>query len=242
MKKVLLTLTLALAFSLSYGQRIVDHAVRLHSPTANSTIRTGVPFSMTFSVTNNGPDMIKTTDTLIYLMAINGVAYPATAAILNLPSDLNMGDSSVFTVNNQTITGGNGATLNVCAYVVLNNRALPDSVRDNRLGGNNGSCVSINYSGVGIGELRVNAPTFESTVYPNPAKETVNIEYNAGLAEEVSINVYDMQGKVVSTYNTVTDSEGTQVALIDLSSFESGVYFYTINMDGKVSTNKFIVE
>lgn len=243
MKKVLLTLAIALTASFTFAQRVADHSVRLNSPAANSKIRTGVPFTMNFTVKNNGPDMIKTTDTLIYVLGIGNVVYPNTAALLPLNADLNAGDSVTFQVPNQQISGGNGSTLTVCAYVVLNNRELPDTIKDNVLGGNNRSCISINYSGTGIGEIIAgNSNTFSSNVYPNPASSEIFIEFNSASNLNTVVNIYDMQGRLVNSINTVTENEGTQKIQVNVNDLSKGIYTYTVTVDGKVSSNKFTVE
>jgi hypothetical protein len=243
MKKVLLTLAIALTANFTFAQRVADHSVRLNSPTANTKIRTGVSFTMNFTVKNNGPDVIKTTDTLIYVLGLNNVVYPNTAALLPLNADLNAGDSVTFQVPNQQINGGNGANLTMCAYVILNNRELPDTIKDNVLGGNNRSCISIVYSGTGIGELTaVNNNSFISNVYPNPASSEIFIEFNSSSNLNTVVNIYDMQGKLVNSINTVTENEGTQQIPVNVSELSKGIYTYTVSIDGKVSSNKFVVE
>jgi hypothetical protein len=75
-------------------------------------------------------------------------------------------------------------------------------------------------------------------IYPNPATSIVNIDYatNRGNAQIVLHNILGVQ-----VYEqTLNGKKGT--AKINVSNFASGIYFYTIKIDGKaIETKKLII-
>ncbi|MDR2972515.1 MAG: T9SS type A sorting domain-containing protein [Bacteroidales bacterium] len=74
--------------------------------------------------------------------------------------------------------------------------------------------------------------------YPNPATSVVNIDYavNKGNAQIVLYNILGVQ-----VYEqTLNGQEG--IIKINISDFTSGIYFYTIKIDGKaIETKKFVI-
>ncbi len=72
-------------------------------------------------------------------------------------------------------------------------------------------------------------------VYPNPAKNKVNFSF--GFYSKLKIDIYDLQGKKVFS------KLYTHSPVIDLNSFSSGVYIYTIsNQKGFFERGKLVVE
>jgi hypothetical protein len=78
----------------------------------------------------------------------------------------------------------------------------------------------------------------EASIYPNPAKQIVNVSIpSISGKEQVVASIIDMTGKVVSTTTIVGNN--TQ---LDLSSFNKGLYFINLNINGVSVTKKLIVE
>jgi hypothetical protein len=78
----------------------------------------------------------------------------------------------------------------------------------------------------------------EASIYPNPAKQIVNVSIpSISGKEQVVVSIIDMTGKVVSTTTIVGNN--TQ---LDLSSFNKGLYFINLNINGVSVTKKLIVE
>lgn len=73
-------------------------------------------------------------------------------------------------------------------------------------------------------------------VYPNPASNVLNISTNSQKAKFAK--VYDLTGRNIATYE-LTGS----ITKVDISSYENGVYIYTVmdEENGKVFTAKFSV-
>ncbi len=73
-------------------------------------------------------------------------------------------------------------------------------------------------------------------MYPNPAKNTVNIEIASGVILE-SIAIYNPLGQLVKT---LTDSELSASLSIDVSALKTGSYFMEITSNNGKITKKFV--
>mgnify|MGYP001292793621 CR=1 FL=1 len=69
-------------------------------------------------------------------------------------------------------------------------------------------------------------------IYPNPASSVLNIEN----AENSSIEIYDLLGKVILSENNITINKQ-----LNVSSFSTGTYLIKISNNGQVKTDKFII-
>jgi hypothetical protein len=78
-------------------------------------------------------------------------------------------------------------------------------------------------------------------VFPNPAKQIVNIRYKAMEKENIQIVISDLSGKEV--YNkALTANAGDNEESIHLNGFNSGMYFCTIKSNNTiVGTKKLVV-
>ena len=86
--------------------------------------------------------------------------------------------------------------------------------------------------------LSVDDFEFEDLVmYPNPASDVVNLKWNK--PDEVSIKVYDTQGKIVFYGKNVSLFNGLD---IDMSRFGSGLYFVKLQTNNGEITKKLILE
>ena len=75
-------------------------------------------------------------------------------------------------------------------------------------------------------------------MYPNPASNSLTVMLvNSGL-NNVSIELVDLQGRLISSYKNIT---GT-IMNVDLSFVSSGVYFIKVSAEGTIQTEKLIVE
>jgi len=76
-------------------------------------------------------------------------------------------------------------------------------------------------------------------IYPNPLKALGSISYNLpSTPKNAKLFIYNMVGEVVKE-STITSKNG--VILINGADFESGIYLYSIQMDGKASAMKKLV-
>jgi hypothetical protein len=84
----------------------------------------------------------------------------------------------------------------------------------------------------------VGLPTFTSLDqnYPNPFNATTNISFNLAEAGNVSLNVYDITGRLVTTLVDGQMDAGQHVVAWDGSNVSSGVYFYKLSTGDYTAT------
>jgi len=81
--------------------------------------------------------------------------------------------------------------------------------------------------------------TTQISIYPNPANNLLNIEYNGFENTNANnIKIYDITGKEVSNYSVTNNNNTT--SQLNISNFESGVYIISIQTQNKIIREKFI--
>jgi hypothetical protein len=78
--------------------------------------------------------------------------------------------------------------------------------------------------------------------FPNPTNGTSSIKFNLDHASEVSFEMCDITGKVVYSLDMGTQAPGHNSITVDASEFASGVYTYTLTVDGERATNRLMVK
>ena len=76
---------------------------------------------------------------------------------------------------------------------------------------------------------------------PNPFNGSTTINYNLVDAANVNLTVYDLTGKQVFTTGTNVETAGDHTVTVSASNFNAGIYYYTLNVNGKSLTKKMIV-
>ena len=79
-------------------------------------------------------------------------------------------------------------------------------------------------------------------LFPNPAKETTTLDYYLNKDSHVTINITDLNGKVVSTQINEDTSEGSYSKKLDLSKLNSGTYFVKIKSDDNSVAKKIVIQ
>lgn len=79
------------------------------------------------------------------------------------------------------------------------------------------------------------------SIYPNPAKNTLNLSYTANAQQLVTINVYTTFGKHIYTISFVSE-KGNIIKPIDISNIESGIYQLEITVNGNGTFKKLLVQ
>lgn len=99
---------------------------------------------------------------------------------------------------------------------------------------------SIRYGGtIGLNELESNGASLGQNV-PNPFDDASTVTYKLVKdAGTVNFSVCDVTGRIVSS-EKVSAQAGTHT--IKLGSYAAGVYYYTLNVDGKTATKKMIAQ
>ena len=79
--------------------------------------------------------------------------------------------------------------------------------------------------------------------YPNPFNPTTNIKFQVAKAGEVSLEVYDVLGRVVSSQSLGVQAPGQHTVPFNAVSLASGSYFYRLKMvsSGAILTGKMML-
>ncbi len=74
------------------------------------------------------------------------------------------------------------------------------------------------------------------TIYPNPSKGIINVEAAAGVSENFNIQVYDIQGRLITQKQA-----GSLRASVDISNCSNGVYIVKCIDGSRISTQKIVL-
>ena len=74
--------------------------------------------------------------------------------------------------------------------------------------------------------------------YPNPFNPVTSIKFTVPKDGKVSLKIYDILGKLVSTYVDGFLNAGSYNAQFDGSGYASGIYFYTLSTKNFTETKK----
>lgn len=91
---------------------------------------------------------------------------------------------------------------------------------------------------VGVSEI---ANPFNVSVYPNPTATTANINFALKAAEQTTINVYDVTGKVVANVVNGKLNAGKNTVSVETANLTNGIYFARIQAGSTVQTVRFTV-
>ena len=78
-------------------------------------------------------------------------------------------------------------------------------------------------------------------LFPNPAYEMVNVEFDLDKSATVEIAVYDVLGREVATLGKSARAEGSHRVSIDVSSWTDGVYLLSIKTENSAIGRHFTV-
>jgi hypothetical protein len=100
----------------------------------------------------------------------------------------------------------------------INNDPIDDAIADN-----DASSVS---------NTKNELNTISIKNYPNPFNPTTNLEYGISELGYVSLKVYDMMGREVKTLVNGIRNSGIHKVTFDGSQLSSGIYYYTLAVNG----------
>ena len=187
------------------------------APSGQSSI--GKPTSVKATVVNYGSDTLFSIPVKYMLNSIimasetfNGVIAP--------------GDSVEYTFTTTYISGV--GAYSICVYTELANDV--DATNDQE-------CVVV----VGTSIENLDGSSFElGQNHPNPASESTTIEFYLPKPGKVQFRLVNSLGAIVEQKD-LNYSAGKQQLLIDVKSFKSGVYHYSLSFDGEIKTFKLVV-
>jgi hypothetical protein len=77
--------------------------------------------------------------------------------------------------------------------------------------------------------------------YPNPFNPITNIEYSVKEEGNVELVIYDVLGKVVVKLVDERKQAGNYSSQFDASKLSSGIYFYSLRVNGFMGTKKMLL-
>jgi hypothetical protein len=215
-------------YSSSTGLDLTVHELELHNTTSNA-----VNYKVNRTILNSPMamgDLYFCTGTLCYGPQTQTTWTPGgsgstLAANATLPSG-----PGTYGISAHYDADSLGTTL-VVLYRVYNTAVAGDT-----------AYVTIHYVGVstGIAEGSQLAGGSVSAAYPNPSASFTSIKYDMNqYAQKGKIAFYDMLGKKVKEIE-LTEKQG--IAKVDVSEFNSGIYFYSFIVNDKaIATKKLVV-
>jgi hypothetical protein len=170
----------------------------------------------TFTIKNIGTSDL----TLGALSALpNGFSLVGTFPTVNIPA----AGSATFSVKlNATSTGTYSGVLSF-----VNGDADENPFNYNLSG-------TVTATSVGLDEITVGK---NISIYPNPAKDQITISTAASL-KNASVSIFDMTGRLVHEKNNLEGKSN----VIDISNYDSGIYFFEINQSNEFIRAKVIKE
>jgi len=95
------------------------------------------------------------------------------------------------------------------------------------------------YYWVGMAENKLDESTVNA--YPNPFYDKVSISLKLEKAASVTVELYDITGRIVKTLAKEELSTGDHIFKWDASTMEPGLYFYTVRTGNEMMTQKLIL-
>ena len=106
----------------------------------------------------------------------------------------------------------------------------------------NTSSNPIKYSGTSGIEEEVGLVNGSLTTYPNPVKEFSNMRFELSKQSYVTLNIYDINGRLVLSPIQEKMTVGNHLISCDMSSFKTGMYFYRFTVDNQTKNGIFVKE
>jgi Secretion system C-terminal sorting domain len=94
-------------------------------------------------------------------------------------------------------------------------------------------------STIGVNE---NKADIGLNLFPNPATDNVQVNYSLSSETNVTINIYDVTGQLISSESNGAQAQGRHFAHINTSSLAKGFYTVSVKTTFGTSTSKLIVK
>lgn len=93
---------------------------------------------------------------------------------------------------------------------------------------------------IGINEKDIQNAVLHQNI-PNPAVGSTSVNFEIVKANEVSLSVYDVTGKLIKSINQGKLSAGMHSITLETSDIDAGVYFYTLTVGDQTLTKKMTI-
>ena len=132
----------------------------------------------------------------------------------------------------------------IIIYIVIA-LSIPVLLQAQYTGGNGRGDASVSYINVHIliYDITTEIPSKYDLAqnYPNPFNPVTNLEFGISNLRFVTLKVYDMLGKEVSTLVNEKQSPGTYQVEFDAGSLTSGIYFYRLTSGDFTDTRRMML-
>lgn len=91
-----------------------------------------------------------------------------------------------------------------------------------------------------IVKVQRNVSQSDFSIYPNPAKESINIDWGFNREDVTNIEFWDVDGKLMRTYLPVDLDSNNTNSKLNLEGLKSGIYNIKVNMNDQILTKKVI--
>jgi len=92
--------------------------------------------------------------------------------------------------------------------------------------------------GVGVDEMKNRTNSINN--YPNPVINNTTFVVSNEINSSSSITIYNSHGQLVHVIDNINFSKGNNALLFDASNLASGMYFYTLESEQGIFSNKFL--
>jgi hypothetical protein len=86
----------------------------------------------------------------------------------------------------------------------------------------------------------ISVPSVEFYIYPNPVTNKATIEFTLNKSSVISTVIYDESGRIVKKIKKSEFKTGSNSIQLDVADLKSGIYFVSLDIDGKVISKQII--
>lgn len=84
-------------------------------------------------------------------------------------------------------------------------------------------------------------PVFEHQIFPNPAAAVVTIAYSLPHTTNMTITLYDIQGRQLQRLEDGVKAAGDHTLSVDLRTYPTGLYFYHLQTPDTEQIGRFVI-
>jgi len=228
--------------------------VQLVSPTANQVYNFGDTVKLSFTLKNNGPDVLRAGDTLVFSHSLSQNPAAILVGQLTNNADLASGATTPAAIiaqakNNNTT--GSDQTASIC-IVALNINTAGLTINGNPFNvtwndsdtANNRSCATATLKKQPTSGIFETGSGYAALVLsPNPAQDKVSFTLDLDKPGQVTLYIRDIQGREVirRDYGKAAAGAGKHFDL-DLTSLKSGMYFAELSAGERQFKGKLSVQ
>ena len=100
--------------------------------------------------------------------------------------------------------------------------------------------MTVNYQVDIISTVQDETGTNNIELYPNPAKDYINLEFSENLTSPIDFKLFNTRGKLVFQEQFTISNN---IKKVYLNKLNSGIYFYSINHDNRnAKTGRLVIQ